>query len=44
MPMVIKAILAYKPGVKRVGAKVGELETKPGTVFVTNVKIAFTDE
>jgi cytochrome P450 len=44
MPMVIKAILTYKPGVKRVGAEVGELETKTGTVFVKNVRIAFTDE
>lgn len=43
MPMVIKEILLYKPVVKRVNGKVGELETRPGTPFLSNFMIEFSD-
>ena len=44
MPMVIKEILLYKPVVKRAnGGKVGELETRDGTPFLTNFYIEFAD-
>lgn len=42
-PMVIKEILLYKPVVKRVNGKVGELETRPGTPFLQNFLIEFAD-
>jgi len=44
MPMVIKAILLYKPGVERVRTPVGVLEQKKGTVFVKNYWLKFSDE